>query len=558
MTDQKNVFLAIMLSTLVLIVWQGFFAPPPIEPTVQEDSLTPKAPQSTQAIAETATPVDRDKAITKNTRIAINNQKLKGSLSLNGLRFDDLTLTDYQQSTEEDSKAVILLSPKKTQHVYFSEFGWISSDETIAVPNANTVWKSSGNDLTPSSPLTLTWNNQQGLVFKAIISIDEDYLFTIKQEVVNNSGKQVTLFPYGLISREKQLSGDSYAILHEGPLGVFDQILNETRYESLKEDKTVSFNNVQGWLGITDKYWLTAIIPGQDASFNSNYKYFYKNGQDRYQTDYIGQAIEIAPGNTADNTQYFFAGAKQINLLDRYAEEKNIALFDRAVDFGWLYFITKPIFKALTFLNSLFGNFGLAILGLTVIIKLFLFPLANKSYIATHHLKRLQPKMVELRDRHKDNRVELNQHMMKLYKEEKVNPLSGCLPILVQIPIFFALYKVLFVTIEMRHAPFYGWIDDLSAIDPTSIFNLFGLLPWDAPSFLAIGAWPIIMGVTMIIQQKLNPTPTDPVQAKVMKYLPYIFIFIFATFPAGLIIYWAWNNVLSILQQWIITRRLPR
>lgn len=560
MNDSRNLIYTLILSTVVLLSWQFFV----VEPEIQQRQKLIAAQQKKQKAElvnnnEVKEIVTREKAIVESPRIKVLTDKITGSISLKGARIDDLLLVEYKETMEEDSSNVVLLSPGDSETAYFAEFGWVSGNSNIKTPNSSTLWKSDKSVLEINKPVTLSWNNNQGLTFIIKINVDKDYLFTIDKTILNDSGNSVGVSPYGIINRiYNNDSSTSYAILHEGPLAVADDILHEERYEDLRDDKKMSFRQTRGWLGITDKYWLTALIPDQSNSFDINFNYFYKNKQNRYQTDYLGQQFFVAPGESETSRIHFFAGAKKLEVLDKYQEQLNINLFDRAVDFGWLYFLTKPIFQLLTFFNGVFGNFGLAILMLTVCIKLLLFPLANKSYNSMSRLKLLQPQLVELKNRFENDKMQLNKEMMALYKREKVNPASGCLPILLQIPVFFALYKVLFITIEMRHAPFFGWIKDLSMQDPTSIFNLFGILPWDPPSFLLIGVWPLILGFTMLLQQKLNPAPTDPMQAKVMKLLPIIFTFVFATFPAGLVIYWSWNNALSIIQQWIIMRSISK
>jgi YidC/Oxa1 family membrane protein insertase len=567
MQDTKNLILAIVLSTVTLFCWQYFYAGPKLAAVQKQAEIVRQQQAAKQsgtadlvkANQETATaPQDRAEAINKASRIKISTEKLHGSISLKGARFDDLTLAEYKETEEPDSKDVALLSPSGTENVYFAEFGWLGTDKNTIVPNAQTIWHSTDTTLEVGKPVTLSWDNNAGLKFITTINIDENYMFEITRKVENYGKSSESLLPYGTLNRSTPAAHKAFYILHEGPLGVFDGVLHEITYDNLKKDNKQETNSNKGWLGITDKYWLTAIIPDQKDAFTSNFNYFNINNQDRFQADYLGQKYDIDAGKTVETTSRLFAGAKKLTLLDKYSKDLDIPLFDRAVDFGNLYFITKPLFKLLTYFHQLLGNFGLAILLLTITIKAFMFPLANKSYVSMHHLKRLQPQITEVKEHYKNDKAQLNKAIMELYKTEKVNPMAGCLPLLIQIPIFFALYKVLFITIEMRHAPFYGWIKDLSAPDPTSIFNLFGLIPFTPPAMLMIGAWPIIMGITMYFQQKMNPKPADPVQAKVMQMLPFIFVFLFHTFPAGLIIYWAWNNTLSVLQQWVITRRLPQ
>lgn len=560
--ELRNLLLAIMLSIAVLIGWQLLVAEPQRQAALesaksQKESLaqeveTPSLPDGSPA---SHVAPSRSERINASPRVAIDSPSLKGSVNLRGLRIDDVTLRNYRQSVEEDSELVTLLSPSGGPNSYFAEFGWLARDENLTLPSSDTVWETQGQTLGNGQTLVARWQNEQGLQFERRITLDEDYLFTIEERVTNATQAPATLYPYGIISRNFADENKHFFILHEGPIGVFNEALEELTYEDLRDEGVVEFRQNKGWLGITDKYWLTALIPDRSHRFNAKMKFAQVDGTDRYQVDYTGAGLTLQPGDSQSVTHRLFAGAKEVAVLDRYTEQHQIPLFDRAVDFGMLYFMTKPIFKALDYFNGLLGNFGLAILALTVCIKLLLFPLANKSYKAMSQLKLLMPKIQDIRERYQNDKMAMNQEIMKLYQQEKVNPASGCLPILIQIPVFFALYKVLFVTIEMRHADFYGWVDDLSAPDPTSVFNLFGLIPWDPPSFLMIGAWPLIMCATMIIQQRLNPKPTDPTQAMVMQWLPFIFLFLFASFPAGLVIYWAWNNTLSVAQQWFIMKR---
>ncbi|MBT5458730.1 MAG: membrane protein insertase YidC, partial [Rhodospirillaceae bacterium] len=490
-------------------------------------------------------------------RLTLNSPRLRGSIQLKGGQIDDLILADYRETLDPESPNITLLSPAQGAKSYFAQFGWSSSDRSIVLPNDNTLWTANNTTLSPKRPVTLSWNNGQGLIFSRTVALDDNYVFTVTQQVQNNSDKAVTLFPYGLISRSETPETLGFFILHEGLLGVFDGQLKELDYDDLQDSGKIEQPTKGGWLGITDKYWLVALLPDQKAQLQTAFRHTLDAKKiDKYQVDYLGAGQILSPRGTVAVTNRLFAGAKEVNLLDDYLEKLQIARFDLAIDFGWFYFLTKPIFYALEYFYRLLGNFGLAILLLTVIIKLLFFPLANKSYKAMSRLKLLQPKMVALKDRYGDDKAKQNEAMMRLYKEEKVNPAAGCLPMLVQIPVFFALYKVLFVSIEMRQAPFYGWIQDLSAPDPTSMFNLFGLIPWGPPEFLLIGAWPLLMGITMFLQQKLNPAPADPMQAKIFMMLPIVFTFMLARFPAGLVIYWAWNNVLSITQQWVIMRRM--
>lgn len=567
--DTKNLIVAMMLSAAILIGWEYFVLKPQRDAAKREQLVQAGArtqlqgetaaidvPASGETVAAAPALQSRDERLVQDLRIPIESSEIGGSIRLKGLRFDDITLKHYTLSPE-DKTQVTLLSPARGADSYFTEFGWIAAGNAQKVPDASTLWQMSdgSQSLKAGAAITAFWENGQGLRFERRISMDEHYMFTIEDRVVNQSGTPVTLYPYGLISRNFADEGKHFYILHEGPLGVFNDALEEVSYADLRDDGKIEFKGKADWIGITDKYWLNALVPDQSLSVNATMQYHDKGGEGSYQVDFTGTAQQLASGQSLTLTHQMFAGAKKVALLDDYAQRQNITLFDRAVDFGWFYFLTKPIFYALSFFNQLLGNFGLAILALTVCIKLLLFPLANKSYKAMSQMKVLMPKIQELKERHKDDKMALNQAIMKMYQEEKVNPASGCLPMLIQIPIFFSLYKVLFVTIEMRQADFYGWINDLSAPDPTNIFELFGLFPWDAPSFMHIGAWPLIMCASMVIQMRLNPKPTDPAQAAVMQWMPFIFLFLFASFPAGLVIYWAWNNTLSIMQQYVIMKR---
>jgi YidC/Oxa1 family membrane protein insertase len=559
MNEQRNLWVAIASAVVILIGWQFFFAPEP-DPQVREAQVreqlnadgTNKPQVSSPAVpgGQPAVPaVKREDALAKSPRIKIDTPRVEGSIRLVGGVIDDIQLQDYRETEEPDSPLIHVLNPTGSNDAYFAEFGWVGANSGMALPGSDTKWSADKELLTPDSPVTLTWDNGQGLTFKREIAIDENYLFTVNQSVVNNTGGDVVLHPYGLISRKNKPQTAGFYILHEGPLGVIDGTLTEIDYDDLADDGAVEKKTTGGWLGITDKYWLVALAPSSDEELTTRFSHHVADNSDKYQTDYLGAARTIAAGSEGAAETRLFAGAKEVDLLDTYAEDYGITNFDLAIDFGWFYFLTKPFFLVLQWLYHFVGNFGVSILLLTVAVKAIMFPLANKSYKSMSAMKKLQPQITEMREKFKDDRQRQQQEMMALYKREKINPASGCLPIVVQIPVFFALYKVLFVSIEMRHAPFFGWIQDLSAPDPTSLFNLFGLIPWDPPQMLMIGVWPLIMGITMFLQQKLNPAPADPTQAKIMMFLPLIFTFMLASFPAGLVIYWAWNNTLSILQQ---------
>jgi len=601
--DQRNLILAIVLSVSILLGFQIFIEGPRIEEqralleaqkaqeTAQATNLaapgqgaTPVPGQSNggapgQAIVPTpgAVPpgagapvagqpvaprsVSRSAVVAADPRIRIATSRVIGSIRLKGGLIDDLTLLDYRQTLKKDSENIVMLSPLGTENPYYAQFGWTTTTTGITLPDADTVWTADRSTLSVGEPVTLRWTNPQGIEFAKTISIDRNFMFTVDQRITNNGSQTAVIHPFGLISLTGIPETAGFWILHEGMIGVFDETLTEVDYDDLP-DEPRGIRNVEGaakWLGITAKYFATSLVPDQKTVNNSRFVHTAPGGKDKFQADYLAASQTVAPGQSAAFTTRLFAGAKEVRLLDSYEEKLGIPRFDRMVDFGWFYFLTKPIFYAIDYFYQLLGNFGLAILLLTVLIKIAFFPLANKSYKSMSRLKKLQPKMVEIRDRYKDDRQRQNTAMMELYKKEGANPMSGCFPILIQIPVFFALYKVLFVTIEMRHAPFFGWIQDLSAPDPLGLLLGFGLFQWDVPQSLQIvniGIWPIIMGITMFLQQKLNPQPADPMQQKIFMLLPIVFTFLLGSFPAGLVIYWAWNNTLSIAQQWVIMRKM--
>jgi YidC/Oxa1 family membrane protein insertase len=555
--DLKNLVIALLLATLIMGGWQYFFERPRLAALRAEQATVELQKKKEEVQHHVSVEKQHEKAIA-GPRIAISTPRLHGSISLTGARLDTLSLADYRRELDKNSGEVVLLQPSGDENAYFTEVGFLGGKQAPRLPDASSVWQADNDTLTPEKPVTLRWNNGAGLSFEKRIQVDANYMFTISTTVKNATGQPVGLYPYGLISRNYADTTKHTYFMHEGPLSVASDVLNDVTYKKLREDGTQKFPDAAGWIGMADKYWLTAIIPDNAVKLDTTLSYFTRDGGDAYQADFRGQEMTVPANGSADFTVHMFAGAKVVKMLDDYRLQYNISLFDRAVDFGSLYFLTKPIFLALNFFHGLVGNFGVAILLLTVCIKLLLFPLANKSYTSMSQMKILMPQMNEIKDRYADDKLKMNQAVMELYKREGVNPMSGCLPILVQIPIFIALYRVLFVTIEMRHAPFFGWIHDLSAPDPTTVFNLFGLIPWDPPHFLHIGAWPIIMCITMVLQQRLNPKPTDPVQAAMIQYMPYVFLFLFANFPAGLVVYWAWNNTLSISQQALIQRRIKK
>jgi len=581
--EQKNLLLAIILSAIIMVGFQWYNASQmPLEnentPAQKSNSNLPDLPIQSNPLPKKdaiITPSDTNlpgmsvpipgsntvtteasalrKALTQTPRLKIESERITGSISLVGAKIDDLTLKNYRETIQPESDNISLLLPFGSVKPYYADFGWVSGD--TQVPNSKTVWESNNQTLTTRTPIKLTWQNPHGIKFIQEISLDENFMFTINQRVENNSAKPATVYPFGRISRTGTPEITDFYILHEGMLGIFDDVLKEIDYDEIQEAKLIQKKSKGGWIGITDKYWLTALIPDQNSNIDTRFSDQIRKGMDNYQVDFRGDAQVISPGSTVQSSNKLFAGAKEAQLILNYRDQLNIARFDLAIDWGWFEYLTKPIFFALVYFTKYLGNMGLSILLLTVLIKLAFFPLANKSYRAMGKMKLLQPEMVKIRDRFKDDKAKMNQEVMQLYKREKANPAAGCLPILPQIPVFFALYKVVFVTIELRHAPFYGWIKDLSAADPMTPFNLFGLINWNPPEIIAIGIWPIIMGATMYIQQKLNPPPPDPMQAKIFMFLPIMFTFMLARFPAGLVIYWAWNNALSVLQQYVIMRK---
>ncbi|MGV1014490.1 MAG: membrane protein insertase YidC [Methyloceanibacter sp.] len=571
----RNFILAIVLSMAVLFSWQYFFLPqPPPEaqkqpqeqqaepgrpPQPQPDGVAPGTAGAPQVPAAGTAALTREAALAASPRVEIETPSLKGSIALKGARIDDLILKDYRVTVEPNSPNVVLLSPAGGPQAYYAEHGFVAgtASNDLVLPAGDTLWRAeTSGPLTEDSPITLAYDNGKGLAFTRTIAVDDKYMFTVTDKVANTGSEPVTLYPFALVSRHELPPLEGFFILHEGLIGVLsEQGLEEISYSSAVDNPPSVFKSDSGWLGITDKYWATVVIPEQGKTFDAKFYGSKTNGRERFQTDYLLGALTVPAGGTAEVKGNVFAGAKEVNVVDGYAEKYSIPKFDLLIDWGWFYFLTKPLFFVLDYFYKLVGNFGVAILIVTVLIKIVFFPLANKSYVAMSKMKKLAPEMQRLKERYGDDRVRQQQAMMEMYKKEKVNPASGCLPILIQIPIFFALYKVLFVTIEMRHAPFFGWIKDLSAPDPTSIFNLFGLIPWEPPLFLMIGIWPIIMGITMWVQMKLNPAPPDPIQAKIFTWMPVFFTFLLASFPAGLVIYWAWNNFLSVIQQATIMAR---
>ena len=566
--ESRNLILAIILSVGVLFIWSFFFEAPEQEMLNGEiESGDVSEVNSNELDMEAIDEIERSLGITENDnigldealnadkRVKIETDSIVGSINLKGLRIDDIVLKKYNETQEEFSEKIRVLQPIDTYDGYEVTFGWIKNqDANFETPNAESIWKVSNNNatLTSNNEVEFEWSNTTGQTFVTTIGLDEDYLFDITQEVKNNSNEEIIINNASKVTRKQAPSLSGMFILHEGLLGVLQEKLELIDYDDLKDDEeTLNFESDNGWVGITDKYWLAALIPDQNKSFKAIYT--YDNGYIAYYRSL--NATKVAAGSDHIVESQIFIGAKEAKLIDRYQEDYDIYNFDLAIDWGWFYFLTKPLFNVIYFFSELSGNFGLAIIILTVITRIVFFPLANWSFISMAKMKMLQPEMTRIKELHKDDRAQQQQALMALYKKEKVNPISGCLPILIQIPFFFAIYKMLFVSIEMRHAPFYGWIQDLASKDPTTIFNAFGLIPWDPPSFLIIGIWPILMGLTMYIQQKLNPAPPDPIQARIFMFLPLFITILLAQFAAGLVIYWTTNNVLSIIQQWIINKR---
>ena len=555
--ENKNVFIAIALSMSVLLFWGAFVENPEQvdekslsqTPTVQkrnnDNIITPNINEVIEVEA-----ISRNESIQKEDRIKIENDNIIGSISLKGALIDDVSFKKHKQNLENNNN-VEFLNPKDTENGYFIETGWTSIGNKIKVPSGNTIWTAKGNKvLNENQPIVLQWDNKEGILFEKKIEIDEKYLFKVSQKVKNNTNVAINLFPYAQITRNK-IPDDiqNFYISHEGFIGVFDEELKEDDYDDIEEKKIVREAD-NGWFGITDKYWMTAIVPKKGENFKSTF--LYKNA---FKANYIlNNPTTIKSSSSNSNEVKIFVAAKEVETIDAYAANQKIDKLDLVIDWGWFYFFTKPLFFIIDYFFKLTGNFGLAIVIITALVRLIFFPLANYSFKSMAKMKILQPEMLRLKELHKTDKVKLQQEMMALYKREKVNPISGCLPVLIQIPFFFAIYKMLYVTLEMRHQPFFGWIKDLSDRDPTSIFNLFGIIPWDPPTFLMIGAWPILMGISMFIQQKLNPTPPDPIQAKIFMFFPIFLTIILAPFPSGLVVYWTVNNILTIAQQWVIMR----
>jgi YidC/Oxa1 family membrane protein insertase len=557
--ENRNVIIAVILSTAILIGWSMYFENTDEaqrkrleiqgKTETQTNIQKPETPQTGKVNPTKA--ISRSDALKESDRVFIENSNLSGSISLRGALIDDIILKNYRETLDKSSKPIVVLSPKKSEDGYFVESGWATTKSDVKVPDNNSVWQiREGKKLTPASPVTLEWNNREGVVFSKKIEVDDKYLFKITETIRNEKSKTIELFHYSQITKNTKPNTENFYILHEGLIGVVDKNLKEETYSTIEKEKK-TYTGKSGWFGITDKYWMSAIIPESGKSFKGEYSF-----ANSYKANFIISEPTIAnPQKSTSNTLKIFIGAKEVYPIDNYTDKEKIDRFDLSIDWGWFYFITKPLFFVIDYIFKIVGNFGVAIIILTLLVRILFFPLNNYSFKSMAKMKVLQPEMLRIKELYKDDVKRTQQEMMALYKREKVNPLSGCLPILVQIPIFFAVYKMLFVTLEMRHAPFFGWIKDLSAADPTTIFNLFGLIPWNPPSFLMIGVWPILMGITMYFQMKLNPTPPDPIQAKIFAFFPLIMTVMLATFPSGLVVYWTVSNVLTMAQQYYIMKK---
>jgi YidC/Oxa1 family membrane protein insertase len=591
--DNRNVYVAIALSILVIIGWQFFYGYPqmqkqrqaqgaaatqngqPSTPVTRADAAAdnalarqPQASPPNGAASQPAAgmaPVEimktRAEAVAANPHVVIDTPAIAGSIDLKGGRIDDVSLKDYHETTDKASPIIDLFSPSNGPHPYYAETGFVAgAGDKVALPGASTVWTADGDRLTPGKPVTLSWDNGQGLVFRREVSVDDQYMFTVKDSVTNSGAAPVTLLPYALISRHGTPVTSNYSVLHEGLIGqVGDNREADITYAAMDKEtgNTRTLEGTGGWLGVTDKYWAGVVAPPQDVPYKGTFSSYAENGNRDYQTDALLPARTVAPGASTDVTTHVFAGAKVTAVLNKYEQEYGIEKFGNLIDWGWFYFITKPLFQVIDWFYKLTGNFGVAILIVTVLIKGLFFPLANKSYASMARMKMLQPQLAALKERFPDDKQKQQEATMKLYREQKVNPVAGCLPMVIQIPVFFALYKVIFITIEMRHAPFFGWIHDLSAPDPVHVLTLGGLLPIAGflPNFLLIGIWPVIMGFSMFLQMKMNPEPPDPVQKQMFSYMPLVFMFMLGTFPSGLVIYWTWNNTLTVIQQYLIAKK---
>ena len=553
--ETKNIIAAISLSAAVIILYSLFFAPSQdelnkIRAEKEKDKIVKNSEAPSLDNEKNISTISRNDAIQENQRINFENKNITGSISLTGSAIDDLTFKNYSKVLNGKEK-VTLLNPRKIKNGYYIETGWVTNNKNIDLPNSKTNWKIDGNKkLSPNNPVKIFWINEQEIKFEKKISLDEQFLFKVEQSITNNTNKKYDFYTYGQIIRNTAPEVTNFYILHEGMLGVFDDQLVEEDYDDI-EEKKYTFKATSGWLGITDKYWIASLIPEKNKNFRADFD--YKN---KFRTSFIEtEPLEVGEKEKITNKINIIVAAKEVSVIDGYAEKLKISKYDLAIDWGWFYFIVKPLFFAIDYFFKITGNFGIAIVLITICVRIVFFPLANYSFRSMAKMKILQPEMARLKELHKNDKMKLQQEIMSLYKKEKVNPLSGCLPILIQIPFFFAIYKMLFVTIEMRHQPFFGWIKDLSERDPTSIFNFFGIIPWDPPSFLIIGAWPCLMGLTMYFQQKLNPAPPDPIQQKIFMFFPLFLTVILAPFPSGLVIYWTVNNILTMAQQVVIMKR---
>ncbi len=559
MENQKNLFLAIIISMAIIFAFQLLVPQPERVPVSENDTLDENLVDLSIEGSTSQIIIERNEVINSSSRVTFDNSKIKGSINLEGGVIDDLILEEFRETLDPSSDLIEFLNPLGSQDTYYLDTGWVSSDSTIELPNSKSVWKADKNSIDINDPVKLSWTNSQNIIFEKIITLDDNYLFNVDQRVVNNSNKSFDLFPYGLSKRQGVPEMQNFFILHEGPLSITDGVLEEYDYDDLKEKKKIKLSSIGGWIGMTDKYWQTAIIPNQNEPIQQTYSYSFSENVDNFQTDVVGDKIAVSNGASVSHNFKLFAGPKIVSVIDKYMEEYGIQEFDRSVDFGWFYFLTKPIFNVLQFIFGYVGNFGWSIIVFTLLMRICFFPLAQQSFKSMAKMKKLGPEMQRLKEQYGDDRAGMQKEMMALYKREKANPIAGCLPILLQIPVFFALYKVLFVTIEMRHAPFIGWIHDLSAPDPLGLLTLFGFVDWNVPGILQlfnIGIWPILMGISMFLQQKLNPAPVDKMQAKIFMFLPIVFTFVLGGFAAGLVIYWTTNNVLSMAQQYVIQRKI--
>ena len=558
MENQKNLFLAIIISMAIIFGFQLLVPQPERTPVTEENNAQESVSLDIQSTTSSIL-LDRDQVLEETVRVIFDNSKIKGSINLEGGFIDDLILEEYQETLDPNSDFISFLNPLGSENAYYLDTGWVSPDSSIELPNNKSKWTADKSSIGIDDPVKIAWTNSQNITFEKIITLDEHYLFSVDQRVINNSDKSFDLYPFGLSKRQGIPEMQNFFILHEGPLSITDSVLKEYDYDDLKEDGKIKHNSVGGWIGMTDKYWQTAIIPNQNEPIQQTYSYSFVENIDNFQTDLVGAKIIVGNGDNISHNLKLFAGPKIVSVIEQYMDQYGVQEFDRSVDFGWFYFLTKPIFHVLEFIFGYVGNFGWAIIIFTLLMRICFFPLAQASFKSMAKMKKLGPELQRLKEQYGDDRAGMQKEMMALYKREKANPIAGCLPILLQIPVFFALYKVLFVTIEMRHAPFIGWIHDLSAPDPLGLLTLFGFVDWSVPGILQlfnIGIWPILMGISMFLQQKLNPAPVDKMQAKIFMFLPIVFTFVLGGFAAGLVIYWTTNNVLSMAQQYVIQRKI--